>query len=177
MLLGYEPCFYRSVTRISVYICIVMYYKDPRPWGKDRIIVDLIHPCGMIVRCYTLDSDLWLIMDWCWVWSWCESLIRLIEETHGGPSIRGTMWSAKSNSFGTKNKERRWVRLVLVGMDHKYWDGVFIQGRPCVIWSWARMDDLIHRWWIKVSDLFDQRMHRWWEQDWSGSLGHGSMAD
>lgn len=140
---------------------IVMCLRNPRPWTKGRIITDLTHPCGMMVRCCSLDSDQWWIMVWCWVWSWCEPWVRPTDETHGSPRDRGTMWSVRSNSFGSNSKQRRGVRLVLVGMDHKYCAGVFIQGRLCVIWSWARMDDLIHGWWIKVSDLIDQRMHQW----------------
>ena len=35
-------------------IYILMWTKDPRPWGKGRIIVDLTRPSGMIVRCFTL---------------------------------------------------------------------------------------------------------------------------
>ncbi|KAG2330044.1 hypothetical protein Bca52824_001224 [Brassica carinata] len=64
--------------------------------------------------------------------------------------------------------------------------GVLVSEEPCGVQGPIRldptaskgeeMDDLIHGWWIKVSDLIDQRMHRVHERTWfqeSTRLRHG----
>ncbi|KAJ4885706.1 hypothetical protein Rs2_35799 [Raphanus sativus] len=33
--------------------------RDTGPWRKGQIIVELIHPYGMVIRCYTATSDSW----------------------------------------------------------------------------------------------------------------------